>query len=204
MRSSFGWALVVVAAGCAVARATPREAAANSEPPPPVAPPTPGLPGCLESEVLKAYVLALQAEHQSARAAALRTLGATEEQRPVRFAEPGEPTLLDQISERDGARSAVVAQIAGALPSTVAVATLGPGVRRIEERPHAHAVSLLVCGTNACPSASPEQAPVRPLLVQLRSGETLGPALTLSYDFWWPRVMYSQNRRCSSAPRAAP
>jgi hypothetical protein len=122
----------------------------------------------------------------------------------VRFAEPGEPSALDQIVEQDGAPFAVVAQMAGALPPTASIALIGPSVRRIEDGPRAHAVSLLVCGTNACPSATAEQVPVRSLLVQLRSGETFGPALTLSYDFWWPRLTYSQNRGCSPAVRTAP
>jgi hypothetical protein len=204
MRSSIGWAFVTLAAGCAATSATPLEPSAPPGPPPPVAAPVPGVPGCIESEVLKAYVLALQAEHRKARAEALKALGAMEEERTARFAEPGEPSALDRIIERDAAQFAVVAQIAGPLPPTASVALLGRSLRRIEERPRAHAVPLLVCGTNACPSASPEQVPVRPLLVQLRRGETFGPALTLSYDFWWPRVTYSQNQGCSRAGRTAP
>jgi hypothetical protein len=204
MRVVFRWACLLLGVGCVATRATPREAMPNSEPPPPVAPPAPGLPGCLESEVLKSYVLALQADHRKARAAALQQVGAREDERPARFAGPGEPSALDQISERDGVRFAVVAQIAGALPPTATVATLGSSVHRIEERPRAHAVSLFVCGTSACPNASLEQARVAPLLVPLRSGETLGPPLTLSYDFWWPRVTYSQARRCAPAAAAVP
>ncbi|HVZ34257.1 MAG TPA: hypothetical protein VG963_17640, partial [Polyangiaceae bacterium] len=113
---------------------------------PPVEPPEPGLPGCIESEPLQSYVRALAKARASERARALRALGATSEERPARFAEPGEATELDQMSERGKQRSLVVAQIAGGAPTHVALAKLGHVVRRIAERPRAHPVQLLVCG----------------------------------------------------------
>jgi hypothetical protein len=130
------------------------------------------------------------------RARALRALAATSEERAARFAEPGEAALLDHTSTRGGQRVLVVAQMAGRAPSHVEVAKLGQSVRRIDERPRAHPVLLLVCGTSSCSSASHERAPTRPVVVELGADEAPGPALLLGYDYWWANVKYRASRRC--------
>lgn len=162
----------------------------------PVPPPRPGILGCVESRELKDYVLALDAQREQARRAALAALGATRDDRRGVFAAAG-AAVLDQSYEADGKRFAVAAELAPHFEPQAALAKQGPVLRRIAERPRAHAVDLLVCGRERCASRGTRQrVAVRPLLIELAPGESWGGSLELAYDYWWPRVRYDRAEAC--------
>jgi hypothetical protein len=175
--------------------ATPVDPAAGGGP---VPPPRPGILGCVESRELKDYVLALDAQRDQARRAALVALGATRDDRRGVFGAVG-AAALDQSYEAHGKRFAVAAELAPHFEPRAALAKQGPVLRRIAERPRAHAVDVLVCGVERCasPGARPRVA-VRPLVVELAPGESWGGALELAYDYWWARVRYDRHQACPS------
>jgi hypothetical protein len=177
-----------------------------------VPPPRPGILGCVESRELKDYVLALDAQREQARRAALSALGATLDDRHGVLGSAGAATL-DQSYEAGGKRFAVAAELVGEtrprrvstdveapaphFEPRVALAKQGPVLRRIDERPRAHAVDVLVCGIERCAVPGTKQrAAVRPLLVELAPGESWGGSLELAYDYWWARVRYDHHETC--------
>lgn len=164
----------------------------------PVPPPRPGILGCVESRELKDYVLALDAQRDEARRAALAAMGATPESRRGAFGAAGAATL-DQSYEADGKRFAVAAELAPRFEPRAELARQGHVLRRIDERPRAHAVDVLVCGLERCarPGAG-QRVAARPLMVELGPGESWGGALELAYDYWWARVRYDRRETCQS------
>ena len=197
---ALSWLLLLLA-GCAAQPSGPRTAvAAPAEPPPPVPAPLPGGSGCIESRELKAFVLALEAERQRARSAALATLGAPMVEHPSIFQE-GIPDLqIGQIYEHDSQRFAAVAQLATTEPPRIPLVQQGDLLHPLDERPRAHAVPLLVCGGPACPPSQPPSLPPRRwIAVPFAPTWQLGPPLPLSYDFWWAMVRYDRARACPGA-----
>jgi hypothetical protein len=197
---------VLLGASCAsggAGQAAPSSAVTQALPPAPIAPPRPGIRGCVESPELKAYVEALETRRQQARAAALAAEGARPDARAAFFGAAGVSRPLGETYAVGGKRVAVVAQMATRSAPQVALSQQNDSLRPIHERPRAHPVPVRVCGTRAC--ALPERVvvPVRPVLVELGPGEVLGAPLTLSYDFWWAQVSYAQEQQCST-PRPAP
>jgi hypothetical protein len=175
----------------AAAPATPVAAGAG-----PVPPPRPGILGCVESRELKDYVLALDAQREQARRAALVALGATRDDRRGVFGTAG-AAALDQSYEAHGKRFAVAAELAPHFEPRAALAKQGPVLRRIAERPRAHAVDVLVCGIERCESPGARQrVAVRPLVVELAPGERWGGSLEVAYDYWWARVRYNRSEAC--------
>lgn len=175
----------------AVAASVPagREATSNSVPLP-----HPGILGCVESRELKDFVLALEAQREQARRAALAALGAAPDDRRGVFGTAG---ALDQSYEADGKRFAVAAELAPNSEPRAALAKLGPVLHRIDERPRAHAVDVLVCGLERCAApGTAARVAVRPLLVELAPGESWGGSLELAYDYWWARVRYDRHEAC--------
>jgi hypothetical protein len=172
--------------------------AGREAPSSPVPPPRPGILGCVESRELKDYVLALGAQRERARRAALAALDATPDDRRGVFGAAG-VAPLGQSYEADGKRLAVAAELAPHFEPRAALAKQGPVLRRIDERPRAHAVDVLVCGLERCavPGTKPRVA-VRPLLVELAPGESWGGSLELAYDYWWARVRYDRHETCRS------
>jgi hypothetical protein len=184
--------LLLGACAAAPGSASAPNAAANG----PVPPPRPGILGCVESRELKAYVLQLEAQREQARDAALAALGATPEDRRGTFGTAG-AVALDQSYEADGKRFSVAAELAPHFEPRVALAKQVPVLRRIDERPRAHAVDVLVCGLERCPAPGTKQrVAVRPLLVELAPGESWGGSLELAYDYWWARVRYDRHETC--------
>lgn len=162
----------------------------------PVRAPRPGILGCVESRELRQYVLALDAHRRQARAAALAALGATPEERRGVFRAPVGLALGAQ-EEADGKRYAVAAEIAPHFEPVAQLAKQGPVLRRIDERPRAHAVDVLVCGIERCSRAGAGQrVEARPLVIELAHGERWGGSLELSYDYWWARVRYPRRETC--------
>jgi len=170
----------------------------------PVPAPGPGASGCVESRELKEFVLALEAQRRSSRAAALSALGVTERRAASEFVEVASGRGVGQTYEREGKRFAVVTQLASASAPLLPLGVQGSRVHPLDERPQAHAVPLLVCGVNSCAGSSgsrtPALPPVRALAVELAPNEELGAPLRFSYDFWWAQVSYDQRRACSSEP----
>jgi hypothetical protein len=198
--------LAIGAAGVACRAAEPvlrpSERSGVAGPEAPVPPPRPGITGCVESPSLKAYVQRLDAHRKQARQAALSALGASSEERQGVWAQPGAPKRLGDTFEVGGKRFAVAAQLASELEPRVSLASQAGALRRIEERPRAHAVRIVGCGTQRCSRRSPP-APVtvRPLAIELAPGERWGEPLGLSYDFWWADVRHATVEAC--APEAA-
>ena len=194
--SSFG------CAGASGVASTPSENAAWSDAAPsPVPPPRPGILGCVESRELKDFVLALDAQRQAARRGALAALGSTFEERPGAFRSgtaAGQPSFLDQTYEAQGQRFAVAAELAPHVAPRAALARQGAVLRRIDERPRAHAVDVLVCGVERCSRpVTSARVPVRPLVIELAPGEAWGGTLRLDYDYWWARVRYPRREPCA-------
>src|SRR6187399_2304823 len=152
--------LLLLAGACTARLPDPAPATpAPAEPPPPVPPPLPGGSGCVESRELKAFVLALEADRQRARSAALAAtltpLGAQAVEHPSIFLD-GLPDLhVGQAYEHDGQRYGVVAELATTVPPRVPLVQQGNTQHPLDERPRAHPVPLLVCGGPACPSSQP-------------------------------------------------
>jgi hypothetical protein len=188
----------------------------------PVAAPHPTVTGCVESRELRAFVEALDAHRQSARRAVLAELGAEPEERRGAFGDAGMAPALDSTLEAGGRRFGVVARYAPHFEPTVSLAKTGNELHRIDERPRAHAVPVLVCGVRRCPRPSPPRsAPrgraaeaTRPVLIELGPSEGLGAALGVAYDYWWADVSYDRAEPCGpvtpaevpppSAARATP
>jgi hypothetical protein len=185
--------------------AAPEWNAASGEPPP-VPGPIVTVTGCVESRELRAYVLALDARRGEDRAHALTAAGARAEQRRGSWAEPGLAAPLDQTVTRGERRFAVVAELAAGVEPVVSLARSGRELRRIDERARAHPVRVLSCSERRCPNtpAAPPSAParpeVRPLLVELAPGESLGAPLSIAYDYWWADVEYASRERCPAGP----
>lgn len=159
--------------------------------------------GCVESRELKDYVLALEAHRREAQGAALAALRASSEERPGVFGEPGVSGRLDHTFEAGGKRFAVAAQQSPLFEPRVNLARQGSVVRRLDERPRAHAVDVLACGVRRCPEPrASARVEARPLLVELSPGETWGGALELVYDYWWAAVRYDRREACE--PPAGP
>jgi hypothetical protein len=168
----------------------------------PVPEPRPGILGCVESRELADYVHALDAHRAEARRASLTALGATAEDRRGVFGAAG-AAALDQSYEADGKRFAVAAQLAPHFEPRAALAKQGPVLRRIDERPRAHPVDVLVCGLERCARPrSGQRVEALPLVVELGPGERWGGALELAYDYWWARVRYDRRETCPP-PRQA-
>ncbi len=169
---------------------------------PPVRPPGPGISGCVESRELKEYVQALENRRRAARGTALAALGVRGEERRGVFAPPGAANALGETHTSAGQRFGVVAYVAPPFEPKALLAKQGNSLHRIDERPRAHPVPVLACGTQACraPSQGRTQpvrsVPARPVLVPLEAGETLGNALLVSYDFWWAQVSYDRKAEC--------
>ena len=169
----------------------------------PVPPPCSGILGCVESRELKEYVLALDARRQEARRAALAALGSTSEIRRGAFAAAG-GVALDQSYEADGKHFAVAAELAPHFEPSVALAKQGRVLRRIDERPRAHAVDVLACGLERCaPRSRGQRSEARPLVIELAPDESWGGPLELGYDYWWARVRYPRRESCPQAPSSA-
>lgn len=173
----------------------------GSVPPFPV--PGPGISGCVESADLKAYVLSLEGHRKAARDAALAAQGVEREERRGLFADAGAPDRLESTFESGGKRFVVVAQVAPPFEPRVTLAKQGNELHRIDERPRAHPVPVVACGTNTCKPRSathappsPPRTPARAVVVELAPEESLGRALGLSYDFWWADVRYDRQRPC--------
>jgi hypothetical protein len=167
----------------------------------PVAMPHPSVTGCVESGELSHFVEALDAHRQSAQRAALAGLGAEREERRGAFGAVEAAPALDSTLDTGGRRLAVVAKYASHFEPVVTLAKTGRQLHRIDERPRAHAVPVLVCGVEHCPRpAAPASAPepVLPVLVELAPGEELGAALGVAYDYWWADVSYDRVERCGS------
>jgi hypothetical protein len=166
----------------------------------PVPAPGPGAAGCVESRELKEFVLALESQRRRSRAAALSVLGLTERQAASEFVAVASGRVVGDTYERAGKRFAVVAQLASASAPLLPLGVQGSSLHPLDERPDAHAVPLLVCGTNSCAgsagSRAPALPPVRPLGVELAPGEELGAPLRLSYEYWWAQVSYHHPRVC--------
>jgi hypothetical protein len=169
-------------------------AAANSL----VPAPRPSILGCVESRELKDYVRALDAQREQSRRAALAAVGATPVERRGLFGAAG-AAALDQSYEAGGKRFAVAAELAPHFEPRAALAKQGPLLRRIDERPRAHAVDVLVCGVERCPQprAGQRVAP-RPVVVELAPGESWGGSLELANDNWWARVRYDRREACAA------
>jgi len=190
--------------GCAPAAAVPSGAARerhapSSEPGSSVALPVVTVTGCVESRELKSYVLALETERTEARARALAALGASSEQRRGSWAEPGLTAPLDQVVSRGERRFGVVAELAAGAEPVASLARTGHELRRIDERARGHAVSVVSCSERRCPmppAAPAARSAVRPLLVELAPGESLGAPLALEYDYWRADVDYARSERC--------
>jgi hypothetical protein len=195
-------AALLLTLGCLSRGATaPSQGVLGAEAPP-VRPPGPGISGCVESPELKGYVQALEAHRRSARSAALGALGVRGEERRGVFAAAGTANALGEIHESAGQRFGVVAHVAPPFEPKALLAKQGSSLHRIDERPRAHPVPVLVCGTPACRVPSRDRTrpvrsvPARPVLVPLEPGETLGDALLVSYDFWWAQVSYDRKAEC--------
>lgn len=198
--------LLLLSGSCAAQHGGPAPAAPDSsEPPPPVPAPLPGGSGCVESRELKAFVLALEAERQRARTAALAAtlapLGAGAREHASVFEESVHGLQVGQVYDSNGQRYAAVAQLATALPPPVPLVQQGNTQRPLDERPRAHPVPLLVCGGPACSSAPPSLPPRRWIAVPFAPDWQLGPPLPLSYDFWWAQVSYDRARECPAPAR---
>ena len=169
-----------------------------------MAPPLPGGLGCVESRELKAFVLALEAERQRARTAALSATlapinGQAREHRSV-FEESVQGLHIGQVYESNGQRYAAVAQLAAPFPPPVPLVQQDNTLRPLEERPRAHPVPLLVCGGPACPSTSAVSLPpLRWIAVPFAQEWQLGPPLSISYDFWWAQVSYDRAQKCPAS-----
>jgi hypothetical protein len=195
--AALGWWL----AGCQPAP----EPASPKAPPGSPAPPRPSITGCVESDELKPYVLALEARRSEARGAALTALGARVEARAAVFASGGTPLGLDQTFEANGKRWVVAAQVAAGFAPAAPLAAVGQVIYRLQEHPRALPSPVLACGVQRC---SPEQhipavpLPVRPVLVELQPGERWAGPLVVSYDYARADVRYDRAEPC--APAAAP
>ena len=169
-----------------------------------MAPPITTVTGCVESRELKDYVLALEAARTKARERALATLGVRAEERRGRLADPG-AGALDSVVSQGEQRWAVVGMLASGFEPMASLARDGEVLRRIDERPSAHATPVLSCSERRCPPPSApratSRAEARPLLIELAPGESLGAPLTLGYDYWWADVHYASTERCA-APSA--
>jgi hypothetical protein len=70
-------------------------------------------------------------------------------------------------------------------------------LRRIDERPRAHPVDVLVCGLERCTRPTRGQrVAARPLVVELAPAESWGGSVELAYDYWWARVRYDRREAC--------
>lgn len=188
--------LVVACAGASGAPASAGMPGSSSTPSSPVAAPRPGILGCVESRELKDYVLALDARRQAARREALEASGSMLEERRGAFGAAG-PLALDESYEVEGRRFVVAAERVPHAEPRVALARQGSLLRRIDERPRAHAVDVLVCGVERCARpGSGERVAVRPLVVELMPGESWAGSLELVYDYWWARVRYDEREAC--------
>jgi hypothetical protein len=196
-------ALGLLAAGCGSARSRASEAP-SSAPGSSVPLPHPSVTGCVESRELKEYVLALDAERDAARRAALAASGAAPELRRGTFGDAAAPPL-DETWEVGGKRYAVVGALAPGFEPAAPLARRGDELYRLDERPRAHAVELTVCGVLRCPRRSAPRAPVpaRPLLVELGDGERFAGALPVAYDYWWANVSYDRAETCGAAASEA-
>ena len=197
--------LLLLAGACTAQLAEPTPATPTLVEPP-VPPPLPGGSGCVESRELKAFVLALEADRQRARTAALAALTAPGAQAVEHSSifQDGLPELrVGQTYEHNGQRYGVVAQLATTVPPQVPLVQRGNIQHPLDERPRAHPVPLLVCGGPACPSPTAVSLPPRRFIaVPLARDWELGPPLPLSYDFWWAQVSYDRARDCPApAPR---
>lgn len=165
----------------------------------PLPPPALGVAGCVESDELHAYVSALEESRRSARDAALRAMGARREVRRGVLLDAARPAQLDEVIEHGGGRFAVVAHHAIGFEPEIPLAKLGNELRRIDERPRGHGVPVLVCGLTPCPPArGGERAQVRAVGIELAPDEVVGPALVVSYDYWWAQVSYPKRARCDA------
>ena len=199
--------LLLLAGACTARLAEPAPATpAPAEPPPPVPAPLPGGSGCVESRELKAFVLALEADRQRARSAALTAtltpLGAQAVEHPSIF-QDGLPDLhVGQTYEYNGQRYGAIAQLATTAPPRVPLVQRGNTQHPLDERPRPHPVPLLVCGGPACPSSQPPSLPPRRwIAVPFAASWELGPPLPLSYDFWWAQVSYDRAHECAAPAR---
>lgn len=198
--------LVVACAGAAGPAGAPAAPSGAVEASSPVPLPRPGVLGCVESRELKRYVLALEARRREARQAALAAHGVAEEQRRGAFGAAG-AAALDQRYEAEGKRFVVASELAPHGEPRVPLARQGSVLRRIDERPRAHPVDVLVCGLERCPRQGregerPRVAP-RPLVIELEPAESWGGALALSYDYWWARVRYDRREPCRAGERGS-
>ena len=193
-------ALGLLAASCG--SALPSEASAPSGAPRSNVPlPRPSITGCVESRELKAYVLALDAEREAARRAALDAVGAAPVLRRGQLADAAAPPL-DETWQGGGKRYAVVGALAPGFEPTVPLARRDGALYRLDERPRAHAVALSVCGVQRCPrrSAPGPRVSARPLLIELGDDERFAGALPVAYDYWWAHVRYDRAEACGAAP----
>jgi len=166
--------------------------------------PRPSITGCVESRELKAYVLALDAEREGARRAALAALGAAAELRRGTLADAAAPQL-DETWQAGGKRYAVVGALAPGFEPMASLARRSGELYRLDERPRAHAVALTVCGVQRCPrrSAPEPRVPPRPLLIELGAGERFAGALPVAYDYWWANVRHDRAEACGAGPQDA-
>ena len=121
----------------------------------------------------------------------------------LRKADTGAREPLDTLEEAAGRRRVVAAWLAPEFAPAATLARQGTLLYRLEERPRAHAVDLLVCGVARCPppprTGAPPPSNARPLWVELSPDERWGNALGVSYDYWWARVRYDRSAACPSA-----
>jgi hypothetical protein len=194
-------ALFIIGSSLACARNSPEANAPEGAASSPVAPPEVGVDACVESQELKAFVSSLEARRGEARDAALAALGARREVRRGTFLEAPAARKLGEVFEQGGKRLVVIAEYPRESQPTVALAVHGHDVRRLEERPRAHAVPVQACGVTPCrqPQQSVPPRRVLPVAVELGAGETLGQVLVVTYDYWWAQVSQAQHAPCPSA-----
>jgi hypothetical protein len=165
----------------------------------PVPAPAVGVAGCVESDELRAYASALEAERRRASDAALTQLGARREARQGVFLDSALSAKVDDVLEDRGKRYAVVAHRAVGFEPQVTIAKRAGELYRIDERPRGHGVPVLVCGITPCPRPrGGARAEVRAVGVELAPGETFGAPLVVAYDYWWAQVTYPKRARCDA------
>jgi hypothetical protein len=193
--------LGLLALGCTVRAAAPPAAVAG--PPPPVAAPVVGSSGCVESRELKAFVAALEAHRQRARAGALAAQGWQVAEHPSVFQDEPAELVAGQTLEWNGQRFGMIGKLAVAVPPRVPLVQLGQRLHPLDERPVSHPVAVRVCGVKACPAQRPLALPARHwVAVPLASRLELGAPLALTYEFWWAQVSYDRERICPASDSA--
>jgi hypothetical protein len=171
-------------------------------PPPPIAVPALNARGCVEQAAT--YSAALESHQQRVRDQAVSSAGAQWTTRTGFFLDPStERDLGEQYSVR-GRQFAVVGYSSDRSNSPqVRLAQKGNTLHVVTDRARAIPVTVHSCGMNPCPRGSGVRVFSRPVAIELKQGESMGPELVLHYDFWWAQLSYEKRRRCPPPPPAA-